>query len=111
VFRWHGSLAGAAEAEGEPKTEAADSEEATGDGAAKSDEHITVMSRLAGVLENAELCERLGSTTDPLEIHRALTSEPEEPRTATLDAAPADVGRTGGSSRVTGTKNHSPWRR
>jgi phosphocarrier protein FPr len=62
--------------------------------AAKSDEHITVMSRLAGVLEDTELCERLGTTSDPLEIHRALTSEPEESRVATPDAAPADAGRT-----------------
>ena len=62
--------------------------------AAKSDEHITVMSRLAGVLEDAELCERLGTTSDPLEIHSALTSETEEPRAVTPDPEPADAGRT-----------------
>jgi phosphotransferase system HPr (HPr) family protein len=43
--------------------------------AAKSEEHIPILSRLAGVLEDAELCERLAGTTDPLEIHRALTSD------------------------------------
>ncbi len=43
--------------------------------AAKSEEHIPVLSRLAGVLEDAELCERLATTTDPLEIHRALTAD------------------------------------
>ena len=62
--------------------------------AAKSDEHITVMSRLAGVLEDAELCERLGITSDPLEIHRALTSETEQPRAVTPDRESADAGRT-----------------
>src|SRR5918995_3971127 len=62
--------------------------------AAKSDEHITVMSRLAGVLEDAELCERLGTTSDAMEIHRALTSEPEEPRTVAHHPEQADAGRT-----------------
>jgi mannitol/fructose-specific phosphotransferase system IIA component len=40
--------------------------------AAKSEEHIPILSRLAGVLEDAELCERLAGTTDPLEIHRTV---------------------------------------
>ena len=43
--------------------------------AAKSEEHIPILSRLAGVLEDAELCERLARTSDPLEIHRALTTD------------------------------------
>ena len=43
--------------------------------AARSEEHIPILSRLAGVLEDAELCGRLAQTTDPLEIHRALTSD------------------------------------
>jgi multiphosphoryl transfer protein len=43
--------------------------------AARSEEHIPILSRLASVLEDAELCERLARTTDPLEIHRALTSD------------------------------------
>ena len=47
--------------------------------AARSEEHIAILSRLAGVLEDADLCERLGRSTDPEEIHRALTSEAEAP--------------------------------
>jgi len=43
--------------------------------AARSEEHIPILSRLAGVLEDADLCARLASTTDPLEIHRALTTD------------------------------------
>jgi multiphosphoryl transfer protein len=62
--------------------------------AAKSDEHITILSRLAGVLEDAELCERLGTTADAREIHLALTSEPEQPKGATARAAQAATGRT-----------------
>jgi phosphocarrier protein FPr len=62
--------------------------------AAKSDEHIAIMSRLAGVLEDAELCERLGSTSDALEIHQALTSDAAQPRPVTPDPGLADEGRT-----------------
>jgi multiphosphoryl transfer protein len=51
--------------------------------AAKSEEHIPILSRLAGVLEDEAVCARLASTTDPLEIHRALTS----------DDVPAPAGR------------------
>jgi len=42
--------------------------------AATSDDHIAILSRLAGILDDAKLCERLGRSTDPLEIHEALTS-------------------------------------
>ncbi len=42
--------------------------------AATSDEHIAILSRLAGILDDAKLCERLGQATDPLEIHEALTA-------------------------------------
>src|SRR6476620_1865886 len=42
--------------------------------AATSDDHIGILSRLAGILDDAKLCERLGRSTDPLEIHEALTS-------------------------------------
>ena len=42
--------------------------------AARSEEHIGILSRLAGVLDDAERCRLLGQTPDPLEIHRALTS-------------------------------------
>jgi phosphocarrier protein FPr len=41
--------------------------------AATSDEHIGILSRLAGILDDQELCERLGRSTDPAEIHAALT--------------------------------------
>jgi len=62
--------------------------------AAKSEEHIPILSRLAGVLEDAELCGRLASTTDPLEIHRALTAD-EVPARDTGDEFPeASTGRT-----------------
>jgi phosphotransferase system HPr (HPr) family protein len=62
--------------------------------AARSDEHIAIMSRLAGILEDAELCERLATTTDPMEIHGALTSEPKAPSPDAPRHAPADAGRT-----------------
>jgi multiphosphoryl transfer protein len=42
--------------------------------AATSDDHIAILSRLAGILDDAKLCERLGQSTDPLEIHAALTA-------------------------------------
>ena len=42
--------------------------------AATSDEHIAIMSRLAGILDDAGLCERLGRSTDAAEIHAALTA-------------------------------------
>jgi multiphosphoryl transfer protein len=42
--------------------------------AATSDEHIGILSRLAGILGDAELCEQLARSTDPGEIHRVLTS-------------------------------------
>jgi phosphocarrier protein FPr len=42
--------------------------------AATSDEHIGIMSRLAAILDDTALCERLGRSTDPAEIHAALTA-------------------------------------
>jgi phosphocarrier protein FPr len=42
--------------------------------AATSDEHIGIMSRLAAILDDSELCERLGRSTDAAEIHAALTA-------------------------------------
>jgi phosphotransferase system HPr (HPr) family protein len=42
--------------------------------AATSDEHIGILSRLATILDDAELCERLGRSTDAAEIHAALTA-------------------------------------
>ena len=47
--------------------------------AARSEEHIEILSRLATILEDASLCERLSTTTDPVEIHAALTSETAAP--------------------------------
>ena len=46
--------------------------------AARSEEHIAILSRLATVLGDAELCERLGRTSEASEIHAALTAEPED---------------------------------
>jgi phosphotransferase system HPr (HPr) family protein len=42
--------------------------------AARSDDHIAILSRLAGILDDAALCERLGQATDPEEIYDALTA-------------------------------------
>ena len=42
--------------------------------AATSDEHIGIMSRLATILDDEALCERLGRSTDAAEIHAALTA-------------------------------------
>jgi multiphosphoryl transfer protein len=47
--------------------------------ASRSEEHITILSRLATVLEDADLCARLAATDDPVEIHRALTIETDRP--------------------------------
>jgi phosphotransferase system HPr (HPr) family protein len=60
--------------------------------AATSDEHIAILSRLAGILDDAELCERLGVSQDPLEIHAALTGP-----------APVD-GETNGSDAPEGVQ-------
>ena len=38
--------------------------------AATSDDHIAILSRLAGILDDAKLCERLGRSTDPLRSTR-----------------------------------------
>jgi multiphosphoryl transfer protein len=61
--------------------------------AATSDEHIGILSRLAGILDDQELCERLGRSTDPAEIHAALTA-PETPDDGGHVAAPAGIRRT-----------------
>lgn len=57
--------------------------------AATSDEHIGIMSRLAGILDDADLCERLGRSTDAAEIHAALTA-PLPDDEADEDDGPAD---------------------
>jgi phosphotransferase system HPr (HPr) family protein len=51
--------------------------------ATAGEEHVGILSRLASILEDADTCNRLSRSTDPLEIHRALTSSP--------DAEPADA--------------------
>jgi phosphotransferase system HPr (HPr) family protein len=47
--------------------------------AARSEEHIAILSRLASILEDAALCERLARTADPLEIHGALMADADTP--------------------------------
>lgn len=42
--------------------------------AATSDEHIAVLSRLATILGDEAMCDRLRRTTDPDEIHRTLSA-------------------------------------
>jgi phosphotransferase system HPr (HPr) family protein len=61
--------------------------------AATSDEHIGILSRLAGILDDQELCERLGRSTDPAEIHAALTA-PAAPDEAAHGSSPAGIRRT-----------------
>jgi phosphocarrier protein FPr len=61
--------------------------------AATSDEHIGILSRLAGILDDEELCERLGRSTDPAEIHAALTA-PVATDGTSHDATPAGIRRT-----------------
>jgi phosphocarrier protein FPr len=46
--------------------------------AAIAEEHIEVLSRLATILGDEDLCRRLGSTQDAAEIHRALTAEEDD---------------------------------
>jgi phosphotransferase system HPr (HPr) family protein len=56
--------------------------------AATGEEHIEVLSRLATILGDAETCDRLAHSTDPVEIHRVLTSDPEDG--ASGDRGPLD---------------------
>lgn len=63
--------------------------------AARSEEHIAILSRLAKVLEDAALCERLARTSESLEIHAALTAEPDEGSAlSAASAGTADISRT-----------------
>jgi phosphocarrier protein FPr len=62
--------------------------------AATSDEHIGILSRLAGILDDEELCERLGRSTDPAEIHAALTAPGAPDADGGHHAAPAGISRT-----------------
>ena len=62
--------------------------------AATSDEHIGILSRLAGILDDEALCERLGRSTDPAEIHAALTGPGPVDEDDDAHAAPAGIRRT-----------------
>jgi len=62
--------------------------------AATSDEHIGILSRLAGILGDADLCDRLARMTDPLEIHRVLTSTDGSTDEAAADTTPSEIART-----------------
>jgi phosphocarrier protein FPr len=61
--------------------------------AATSDEHIGILSRLAGILGDAELCERLAQSADPGEIHRVLTSSDGASDEASGEAPASEVAR------------------
>lgn len=61
--------------------------------AATSDEHIGILSRLAGILGDAELCERLARSTDPGEIHRVLTSSDGSSDEPSGEAPASEVAR------------------
>ena len=62
--------------------------------AAKPEEHIPILSRLASVLEDAELCERLARTGDPSEIHQALTADSPAPSGEGSELGEGSIGRT-----------------
>lgn len=62
--------------------------------AAKSEEHIGILSQLATILGDAELCRRLGRTTDPLEIHAVLTTAPDETASGGDGQVTGDATRT-----------------
>ena len=49
--------------------------------AALAEEHIGVLSRLATILGDEDLCRRLASTTDPGEIYRTLSQPDSDPAT------------------------------
>jgi phosphotransferase system HPr (HPr) family protein len=61
--------------------------------AATSDEHIGILSRLAGILGDADLCEQLARSTDPGEIHRVLTSTDGSSEEPTSEAPVSEVAR------------------
>jgi len=61
--------------------------------AATSGEHIGILSRLAGILGDAELCDRLAHSSDALEIHRVLTTWDGSSDEATDDAPASEITR------------------
>jgi phosphotransferase system HPr (HPr) family protein len=62
--------------------------------AATSDEHIGILSRLAGILGDAELCDQLAHEADPLEIHRVLTSSDGDGSMAADEAPTSEISRS-----------------
>lgn len=61
--------------------------------AATSDEHIGILSRLATILDDPALCDRLASSDDPHEIHRVLTSAGSNDTDGEIDTSPAQIAR------------------
>jgi phosphocarrier protein FPr len=61
--------------------------------AATSDEHIAILSRLATILDDPALCDRLASSDDPREIHRVLTSTGPDETVREADTSPARIVR------------------
>ena len=62
--------------------------------AATSDEHIGILSRLAGILGDPEMCDRLARSVDPLEIHRVLTAPEDGSPTTSEHESESDVVKT-----------------
>lgn len=62
--------------------------------AARNEEHVGILSRLATILEDEAVCARLSRTVDAAEIHRALTADPE----AAGAPVPPDAGTGAGTS-------------
>jgi phosphotransferase system HPr (HPr) family protein len=61
--------------------------------AATSGEHIGILARLATILDDPALCDRLARSDDPREIHRVLTSVGSDDDEAHADTAPAQIAR------------------
>ncbi len=61
--------------------------------AATSDEHIAVLSRLATILGDEQMCDQLRRTTDPLEIHRTLSAPGDDGSAPLDDRAAAELTR------------------
>ena len=61
--------------------------------AATSGEHIGILSRLASILDDASLCDRLAKSDDPHEIHRLLTASASDADHAGVDDTPAQIAR------------------
>lgn len=62
--------------------------------AATSGEHIGILSRLAGILGDTEMCERLARSADPLEIHRVLTSWDGSSDETPVEGPASEIART-----------------